>query len=193
MALTLYSNPGNKNTGKAKIAAQYAGVAIDVPAGFEFGKTNKTPEFLKLNPHGKVGRRPGHIKPHLDMLHRFARSYRSVCDENLRSAMRRFNGNLARCRMLSSSLPCQVTVDCNANDVHISSPLPPFSSYWAHFATNRLACRPWQASCSGRSSTPVRAVGADAGDGPGWCVGEQCHRSLHRAAVRQRLVGQHPP
>ena len=56
-ALTLYSNPGNKNTNKSLIAAQYAGVSIDVPAGFEFGKTNKTPEFLKLNPHGKVGRR----------------------------------------------------------------------------------------------------------------------------------------
>ena len=63
-ALTLYSQPGNKNTFKSLIAAQYAGVAIEVPANFEFGTTNKTPEFLALNPHGKVGRRPGRFLWH---------------------------------------------------------------------------------------------------------------------------------
>lgn len=51
---TLHSTKENKNTYKALIAAKYAGVQIDVPDTFEFGKTNKTPEFLKLNPNGKV-------------------------------------------------------------------------------------------------------------------------------------------
>ena len=54
MALTLITQPGNKNSFKSLIAAQYAGVVLTVPEGFEFGKTNRTPEFLKLNPNGKV-------------------------------------------------------------------------------------------------------------------------------------------
>jgi len=51
--LKLYTYPNNKNAWKALIAAEYVGAKIEVPA-FEMGKTNKTPEFLKLNPNGKV-------------------------------------------------------------------------------------------------------------------------------------------
>ena len=53
--LKLYTYPGNKNAFKALIAAQYVGVDIEVPSDFQMGVTNKTPEFLKLNPNGKVG------------------------------------------------------------------------------------------------------------------------------------------
>ena len=52
--LKLYTYPGNKNAYKALIAAQYVSVDIEVPSDFQFGVTNKTPEFLKLNPNGKV-------------------------------------------------------------------------------------------------------------------------------------------
>jgi len=49
----LWSPPGNKNAFKSLIAARYVGAKIEVPP-MEMGKTNKTPEFLKLNPFGKV-------------------------------------------------------------------------------------------------------------------------------------------
>ncbi len=49
----LWSPPGNKNAFKALIAARYVGAKIEMPP-MEMGKTNKTPEFLKLNPFGKV-------------------------------------------------------------------------------------------------------------------------------------------
>jgi len=52
--LVLYTNSGNKNSYKALIAAEYANIKLDVPSDFQFGETNKTPEFLKLNPAGKV-------------------------------------------------------------------------------------------------------------------------------------------
>ena len=52
--LVLHSTKENKNTYKARIAAQYAGVELDFPEGFQMGVQNKTPEFLKLNPNGKV-------------------------------------------------------------------------------------------------------------------------------------------
>jgi Glutathione S-transferase, N-terminal domain len=52
--LKLYTYPHNKNAYKALIAAQYVGVDLDVPSDFQMGVTNKTPEFLKLNPNGKV-------------------------------------------------------------------------------------------------------------------------------------------
>ena len=51
--LKLHTYPGNKNANKALIVAEYSGIQIDVPR-FEMGKSNKTPEFLKLNPFGKV-------------------------------------------------------------------------------------------------------------------------------------------
>ncbi|KAF8110996.1 hypothetical protein N665_0076s0002 [Sinapis alba] len=54
MALVLHTYKGNKNADKALIAAEYVGVKIDVPSDFQMGVTNKTPEFLKMNPLGKV-------------------------------------------------------------------------------------------------------------------------------------------
>ncbi|KAG2606715.1 hypothetical protein PVAP13_4NG212073 [Panicum virgatum] len=54
MALVLHSGPGNKNAFKALIAAEYSGVKIELTKNFEMGVTNKTPEFLKMNPLGKV-------------------------------------------------------------------------------------------------------------------------------------------
>jgi len=51
---TLHSTKENKNTYKTMIAAKYAGAAIDLVSSFEFGKSNKTPAFLKMNPNGKV-------------------------------------------------------------------------------------------------------------------------------------------
>jgi hypothetical protein len=44
---------GNKNAYKALIAAEYVGVSIELPP-FQMGVDNKTDEFLKMNPHGKV-------------------------------------------------------------------------------------------------------------------------------------------
>ena len=54
MALKLYTFPGNPRANKALIAAKYNGVDITIPAGFVMGESNKTPEFLALNPLGKV-------------------------------------------------------------------------------------------------------------------------------------------
>ncbi|XP_010490215.1 PREDICTED: probable elongation factor 1-gamma 1 [Camelina sativa] len=54
MALVLHTYKGNKSADKALIAAEYVGVQIDVPSDFQMGVTNKTPEFLKMNPIGKV-------------------------------------------------------------------------------------------------------------------------------------------
>eukprot|EP01047_Picozoa_sp_COSAG01_P047257 COSAG01_NODE_4499_length_4972_cov_95.509542_4_plen_116_part_00 len=54
MALKLYTFPGNPRANKALIAAKYNGIDITIPAGFVMGETNRTPEFLALNPLGKV-------------------------------------------------------------------------------------------------------------------------------------------
>ncbi|KAG8146634.1 hypothetical protein E2320_013762 [Naja naja] len=54
---TLYTYPENWRAFKALIAAQYSGAKIKVlstPPQFHFGQTNKTPEFLKKFPVGKV-------------------------------------------------------------------------------------------------------------------------------------------
>ena len=51
--LKLHTYPGNKNANKALIAAEFAGIPVEVPR-LEMGKSNKPPEFLKLNPFGKV-------------------------------------------------------------------------------------------------------------------------------------------
>ena len=40
---------------KALIAAEYSGVQVELAENFEMGVSNKTPEFLKMNPIGKVG------------------------------------------------------------------------------------------------------------------------------------------
>ena len=42
-----------KNAMKAQITAEIVGASITLPP-FQMGVTNKTPEFLKKNPHGKV-------------------------------------------------------------------------------------------------------------------------------------------
>lgn len=56
MALVIHNPVGNnkKNVFKALIAAEYVGVKIELTPSFQIGVTNTTPEFLKLNPLGKV-------------------------------------------------------------------------------------------------------------------------------------------
>jgi len=53
MSLKIYSFPNNPRVNKALVAAKYVGVEIAVPA-FNFGEENKSAEFLKKNPLGKV-------------------------------------------------------------------------------------------------------------------------------------------
>ncbi|XP_050204275.1 elongation factor 1-gamma-like [Mercurialis annua] len=54
MALVLHAYNNNKNAYKALIAAQYSAVKLELAANFEMGVSNKTPEFLKMNPIGMV-------------------------------------------------------------------------------------------------------------------------------------------
>ncbi|KAJ4879076.1 putative elongation factor 1-gamma 1 [Raphanus sativus] len=54
MALVMHAYKGNKNSEKALIAAEFTGVKIDVAPGFEMFVTNQTPQFLKMNPLGKI-------------------------------------------------------------------------------------------------------------------------------------------
>ncbi|PON33908.1 S-crystallin [Parasponia andersonii] len=54
MALVLHVGNTNKNGFKALIAAEYSGVKVELVKNFEMGVSNKTPEFLKMNPIGKV-------------------------------------------------------------------------------------------------------------------------------------------
>ncbi|KAL5704160.1 hypothetical protein ACHQM5_022628 [Ranunculus cassubicifolius] len=54
MSLILHSGSTNKNGFKALIAAEYSGVEIKLTENFQMGVSNKTPEFLKMNPLGKV-------------------------------------------------------------------------------------------------------------------------------------------
>ncbi|XP_021729521.1 elongation factor 1-gamma 2-like [Chenopodium quinoa] len=54
MALVLHTFLPNKNSFKALIAAEYSGVKVDVNKDFEMSVTNKSSEFLKWNPIGKV-------------------------------------------------------------------------------------------------------------------------------------------
>jgi len=44
----------NPNAAKAVIAGKFGGVELDWVSNFEFGKTNKTEEYLKKNPNGQV-------------------------------------------------------------------------------------------------------------------------------------------
>ena len=50
----LHSGSGNKNALKALVTAEYSGVKVELAKNFEMGVSNKTPEFLKMNPIGKV-------------------------------------------------------------------------------------------------------------------------------------------
>ncbi|KAF3325467.1 elongation factor 1-gamma 2 [Carex littledalei] len=54
MALVLHAGAGNKNACKALIAAEYSGVKVELVKDFQMGVSNKTPEFLKMNPLGKI-------------------------------------------------------------------------------------------------------------------------------------------
>ncbi|KAL9264563.1 Elongation factor 1-gamma 3-like protein, partial [Drosera capensis] len=53
MALVLHGLR-NKNAYKALIAAEYTGVDVKMAENFEMGVSNKTLEFVKMNPLGKV-------------------------------------------------------------------------------------------------------------------------------------------
>uniref|UniRef100_A0A0E0IYA9 Elongation factor 1-gamma 2 n=1 Tax=Oryza nivara TaxID=4536 RepID=A0A0E0IYA9_ORYNI len=50
----LHAGSGNKNAFKALIAAEYSGVKVELVKNFQMGVSNKTPEFLKMNPIGKI-------------------------------------------------------------------------------------------------------------------------------------------
>ncbi|GKV32122.1 hypothetical protein SLEP1_g40751 [Rubroshorea leprosula] len=54
MVLILHAGKTNKNAFKALIAAEYSGVDVKPAENFEIGVSNKAPEFLKMNPIGKV-------------------------------------------------------------------------------------------------------------------------------------------
>merc|ERR1711884_939569 len=54
VAGTLYTYPDNFRAQKAPIAAKYSGAEVTVAKDFVFGETNKSPEFLKKFPLGKV-------------------------------------------------------------------------------------------------------------------------------------------
>eukprot|EP01104_Vermistella_antarctica_P008718 TRINITY_DN2204_c0_g1_i2.p3 TRINITY_DN2204_c0_g1~~TRINITY_DN2204_c0_g1_i2.p3 ORF type:complete len:100 (+),score=16.19 TRINITY_DN2204_c0_g1_i2:199-498(+) len=51
--LRLYSYPNNIRADKVLIVARYNAIEVEVPM-FSFGTDNKTEEFLKKNPLGKV-------------------------------------------------------------------------------------------------------------------------------------------
>ena len=50
----LHAGKTNKNAYKTLIAAEYSGIKVELVQNFEMGVSNKTPEFLKMNPIGKV-------------------------------------------------------------------------------------------------------------------------------------------
>merc|ERR1712183_1158385 len=54
MALIFHAGKKNKNSYKTLIAAEYSGVKVELAPNFEMGVSNKTPEFLKMNPIGKI-------------------------------------------------------------------------------------------------------------------------------------------
>ncbi|XP_071691538.1 elongation factor 1-gamma 2-like [Rutidosis leptorrhynchoides] len=54
MALIMHAGRENKNVYKALIAAEYVGVEVKMVDNFEMGVSNKSPEFLKMNPIGKI-------------------------------------------------------------------------------------------------------------------------------------------
>ncbi|KAM0061374.1 putative glutathione S-transferase, Thioredoxin-like superfamily, glutathione Transferase family [Helianthus debilis subsp. tardiflorus] len=54
MALIFHTPSKNKNVNKALIIAEYVGVEIKMAENFQMGVSNKTPEFLRMNPIGKI-------------------------------------------------------------------------------------------------------------------------------------------
>merc|ERR1712223_2026065 len=51
---TLFTYPDNFRAQKAEIAAKYSGAKLTASKDFKFGETNKSAEFLKKFPLGKV-------------------------------------------------------------------------------------------------------------------------------------------
>merc|ERR1712121_577938 len=51
---TLFTYPDNFRAQKAEIAAKYSGAKLTVSKDFKFGETNKSADFLKKFPLGKV-------------------------------------------------------------------------------------------------------------------------------------------
>ncbi|KAL0911391.1 hypothetical protein M5K25_019528 [Dendrobium thyrsiflorum] len=54
MALVIHAGSTNKNAFKTLIAAEYSGIEVELVKNFQMGVSNKSPEFLKMNPIGKV-------------------------------------------------------------------------------------------------------------------------------------------
>ncbi|XP_039006537.1 elongation factor 1-gamma-like [Hibiscus syriacus] len=54
MALILHAKKTHKNSFKTLIVAEYSGIDVKLADNFEMGVSNKTPEFLKMTPIGKV-------------------------------------------------------------------------------------------------------------------------------------------
>lgn len=54
MALCIHAGSTNKNAMKALIVAEYTCVKVELVKDFQMGLSNKTPEFLGMNPIGKV-------------------------------------------------------------------------------------------------------------------------------------------
>jgi len=52
--IRVYSYKPSPSVLKSEIAGKFGGVKVEYIDGFEMGKTNKTEEFLKLNPNGQV-------------------------------------------------------------------------------------------------------------------------------------------
>jgi len=50
----VHSYKPSPNVAKSEIAGKFGGVSVEYIEGFEMGKTNKTEEFLNLNPNGQV-------------------------------------------------------------------------------------------------------------------------------------------
>ena len=50
----LHAGSTNKNSYKVLIVAEYNGIQIEMAKDFKMGESNKTLEFLNLNPIGKV-------------------------------------------------------------------------------------------------------------------------------------------
>jgi hypothetical protein len=63
----LYTYPENFRAYKVLIAAKYSGAAVTVAPNFVFGETNKSAEFLKKFPTGKVIKKSSRLITFLDL------------------------------------------------------------------------------------------------------------------------------
>eukprot|EP01123_Difflugia_compressa_P015176 TRINITY_DN839_c1_g1_i2.p1 TRINITY_DN839_c1_g1~~TRINITY_DN839_c1_g1_i2.p1 ORF type:complete len:224 (-),score=62.09 TRINITY_DN839_c1_g1_i2:103-774(-) len=52
--IKVYSYKPSPSVAKAEIAGKFGGVPVEYIEGFEMGKTNKTDDYLNLNPNGQV-------------------------------------------------------------------------------------------------------------------------------------------